>query len=398
MKVFISKSLLFFLVSVFCVAVNAHADVLNRRGIAMGGAPAADGKLYYYDVNVKINGGEAVYFTALPAYTTDMGYLLQYFPRDGNTYSFQVTSYDSHGHEGAASVVSDTLISNFATSDCSAGTVPIADPGLDQLVEVGNEVSLDAGGSYDFFYNDNASILYYWECYAWPRDGKITLSDQNAVNPVFTPVKEGTYYFRLYLADTVADVPFNRSPVRYVAVNAVSDIGDYVMANPGSPKSIPLGGTVILDGSLSSATSATVYYKWEALNKTVAIQNADQPVAYFMPQAAGTYAFQLTVIAEHDFSSKITFVSVYDEAEVGSLYYQDVDQNIDQGCMDCSIADQDGDGYIGWRDLSALISSWDSQRGFYAYKKELDFDRNLRIDINDLMIIFGCYGKIVKQN
>ncbi|MCD6225033.1 MAG: hypothetical protein J7K32_05840 [Deltaproteobacteria bacterium] len=402
MKVFIGRGLLFFLVSVFCVAIqvisNAHADDLNRRGVAMGGAPADDGKLYYYDVNVKINDDEAVYFTAVPACTTGTGYLFQYFSRNGNTYSFQVTACDSHGHEGTASVVSDTLISNFATSGCSAGTVPIADPGRDQLVEVGNEVSLDAGDSYDFFYNDNASILYYWECYAWPGDGKITLSDQNAVNPVFTPVKEGTYYFRLYLADTAAGTPFNRSAVRYVAVNAVSDIGDYVMANPGSPKSIPLGVPVILDGSLSSATSATVYYKWEALNKTVDIQNADQPVASFIPQATGTYAFQLTVIAEHDFSSKITFVSVYDEDEVGSLYYQDIDQEIDRDCIACSISDQDDDGDIDGTDLAALALSFNSQRGLDAYKKEHDFDRNLRIDKNDLMITAGCYGKTVIQN
>ncbi|MCD6273181.1 MAG: hypothetical protein J7K30_10125, partial [Deltaproteobacteria bacterium] len=244
MKILINQVLLFFSYMLFYIAIipvmsDAHAYDLNRRGIAMGGSAASDGKLYYYDINVKINDDEAVYFTAVPAYTKDAGYLFQYFPSDGKTYSFQATAYDSHGYQGAASVVSDNLISNFTTSDCSAVTVPIADPGPDQLAQVGNEVSLDAGDSYDFFYNDKASILYYWECYAWPGDGEITLSDQNAVNPVFTPAKKGTYYFRLYIADTAADVSFNRSPVRYVAVNAVNDIADYVIANPGSPKSIP---------------------------------------------------------------------------------------------------------------------------------------------------------------
>ncbi|WDN88424.1 hypothetical protein BuS5_01392 [Desulfosarcina sp. BuS5] len=399
MKILINQVLLFFSYMLFYIAIipvmsDAHAYDLNRRGIAMGGSAASDGKSYYYDVNVKINDDEAVYFTAIPAYTKDADYLFQYFPRYGKTYSFQATAYDSHGYQGAASVVSDNLISNFTTSDCSAVTVPIADPGPDQLAQVGNEVSLDAGDSYDFFYNDKASILYYWECYAWPGDGEITLSDQNAVNPVFTPAKEGTYYFRLYIADTAADVSFNRSPVRYVAVNAVNDIADYVIANPGSPKSIPLGGNVILDGSLSSATSETVYYKWEALNKTVDIQNSDQPVASFTPQTTGTYAFQLTVTAEHDFSSKITFVSVYDEAEVGSLYYQD----IDHGCTDCSISDQDDDGDIDGIDLAALALSFNSQKGLDTYKKEYDFDRNLRIDKNDLMMTTGCYGKIVIQN
>jgi hypothetical protein len=399
MKTLINQVLLFFSYMLFYIAIipvmpYAHAYDLNRRGIAMGGSAAPDGKSYYYDINVKINDDEAVYFTAVPAYTKDEGYLFQYFPRDGKTYSFQATACDSHGYEGTASVVSDNLISQFSNSDCSAVTVPIADPGPDQIAQVGNEVSLDAGDSYDLFYNDKASILYYWECYSWPRDGEITLSDQNSMNPVFTPAKAGTYYFRLYIADTATDVPFNRSPVRYVAVNAVNDITDYVIANPGSPKSIPLGENVILDGSLSSTTSATVFYKWEALNKTVDIQNSDQPVASFIPQTTGTYVFQLTVTAEHDFSSKITFVSIYDEAKVGSLYYQDIDHD----CTDCSISDQDNDGDIDGTDLASLALSFSSQRGLDTYKKRHDFDRNLRIDKNDLRMTTGCYGKIVIQD
>ena len=385
-------------ISVFFIAVpamsNVYADPSNRRGAAMGGTPADGGKSYYYDINVKINGAEPVYLTAVPASTTDTGYIFQYFPRSGNSYAFQVTACDSHGYEGPKSVVSETLISNFTTLSCSAAIAPIADPGLDQLVEVGTEVSLYAGDSYDFFYNDNASILYYWECYAWPLAGKIILSNQHSLNPVFTTLKEGTYYFRLYLSSTEAGAPFNRSAVRYVTVNAVKDITNYVAANPGSPKSIPLGGAVILDGSLSSTSSPTAYYKWEALNKKVDIQNRDQPVAYFIPPETGTYTFQLTVTTEHDFSSKITFVSVYDEDEVGSLYYQE----IDQGCIDCSIADQDHDGDVDLRDLAALIFSLNAQRGYYKYKKEYDFDRNLRIDKNDLMIALTCYGQTVSQN
>ncbi len=385
-------------ISVFFIAVSAMSNVYddpsNRRGAAMGGTPADGGKTYYYDINVTINGAEPVYLTAVPAGTTDTGYIFQYFPRSGNSYAFHATACDSHGYEGLKSVVSETLISNFTTLGCSASIVPIADPGLDQLVEVGAEVSLYAGDSYDFLYNDNASILYYWECYAWPRDGKILLSNQHSVNPVFTPLKEGTYYFRLYLSGTETGAPFNRSAVRYVTVNAVKDITNYVAANPGPPKSIPLGGAVILDGSLSSTSSPTAYYKWEALNKKVDIQNRNQPVAYFIPPEAGTYTFQLTVTTEHDFSSKITFVSVYDEDKVGSLYYQE----IDPGCIDCSIADQDHDGDVDWRDLGGLIFSLNAQRGYYKYKKKYDFDRNLRIDKNDLMIALTCYGHIVSQD
>ena len=83
MKVFINRSLLFLGISVFFIAVpamsNMHADTSNRRGVAMGGAPADGGKSYYYDINVKINGAEPVYFTAVPAGITNTGYIFQYF-------------------------------------------------------------------------------------------------------------------------------------------------------------------------------------------------------------------------------------------------------------------------------------------------------------------------------
>ena len=398
MKVFLYKVLLFFFL-IFCAVImvmpNAYADRANCRGFAIVGG--AGGNAYYYDVNVSINGAEPVYLTAVPSYTENTGYLFQYFTRDENIYSFQVTPCDSHGVSGMPSFFSEKFRTKFSTFNCSATTVPITDPGMNQLVKVGEEVFLDAGDSYDYFNNDNDSILYSWECYAWPRDGEIILSDHNAVNPVFTPLKEGTYYFRLYVADIEDDGSFNRGSVRYIVVNAVKDLSKYVIANPGSPKNVPLKGEITLDGSFSSYSEACygrVVYEWEVLNKTVEIQNADQPVASFIPQETGTYAFQLTVTVEDDFSSKITFVSVYDESKVGSLYYQDINQD----CIDPSISDLDNDGDIDGADLLALALSYNSQKGLDAYKKKHDFDRNLQVDKNDLIITSGCYGKTAVQN
>lgn len=377
------------------VSPSALADYSDWRGVVVGGTPAVgatpedDGKLYYYDVFVKIDDGNAVYLTSLPSQNgKDLGYLLQYFPRDGQSYQFQIIACDSHGYEGPPSEWSDPFASVFVTYDCPAETVPIADPGTDQVVAVGTSVPLDGSGSYDLFSDDSLNLQYYWECYAAPE--AVTLSDPCAVSPTFTPSTAGSYYFRLHVRDKVNDSDFNRSPIRYVKVDAVEDIYDFVVTNPGPAQNVPLGSTAVLDGSLSDTSSATVYYRWEALNKTVEIQNADQPVASFVPDAIGTYVFQLTVITDDDFSSKITLVSVYDEAAVGSLHTPEI---INGDCIDCSIADLEDDGDVDGSDLAACAASFNSSRGLESYRADCDFDKNLRVDKTDSAILASSLGK-----
>jgi hypothetical protein len=347
------------------VSPAALADYSDWRGVVVGGTPANEGRFYYYDVFVKIDDGNPVYLTSLPSQNgKDLGYLLQYFPRDDEFYQFQVIACDSHGYEGPPSGWSAPFASGFVAYDCSAETVPIADPGTDQVVAVGTPVPLDGSGSYDLFSCDSLNLQYYWECYAAPE--AVTLSDPCAMSPTFTP-----------------------STIRYVKVDAVEDIYDFVVTNPGPAQNVPLGSTAVLDGSLSDTSSATVYYRWEALNKTVEIQNADQPVASFVPDAIGTYVFQLKVITDDDFSSKITLVSVYDEAAVGSLYTPEINGD----CIDCSIADLEDDGDVDGSDLAAFAGSFNSSRGLENYRVDCDFDKNLRVDETDSAILASSIGK-----
>lgn len=370
------------------VSSTVMADYSDWRGVVLGGLPADDGRFYYYDVFVKIDDGSPAYFTALPSQNgRDLGYLLQYFPRDGHSCEFQVIACDSHGYEGPPSGWSAPFVADFMTYDCSAETVPIADPGQDQVVAVGTAVTLDAGGSYDLFSDDNPNLQYYWECYAAPEE--VTLTGPGSALPAFTPITAGSYYFRLHVRDQIDSSDFNRSPVRYVKVNAVDDLDDFVLANPGPPQSVPRGSAVILDGSLSDTSSSTVYYLWEALNKTVEIQNAGQAVASFIADTAGTYLFQLTVITEDDFSSKITLVSAYDEGAVGSLHTPEINGD----CIDCSITDLDADGDADGSDLAVFASALSSSRGLENYRVDCDFDKNLRVDKQDTPIMACCFGK-----
>ena len=370
------------------VSSMVMADYSDRRGVALGGTPANDGRFYYYDISVKINNGNPVYYTSLPSQNgKDLKYLFHYFPRSGNSYQFQVTACDSHGYQSQASVWSAPFASVFSTYNRSAKTVPIADPGEDQLVAVGELVTLDATESYDLF-SGTASLQYFWECYAGPEE--VSLSDPNAASPTFTPGTAGSYYFRLHVRDMDSSGnDFNRSPISYVKVNALENSDNFIIANPCRPQSVPLGSTVILDGSLSDTSSSIVYYNWEPLNRSVEIQNADQAVASFIPDTVGAYVFRLTITGEDDFSSKITIISVYDESSVGSLHTR----KIDKDCVNCSVSDLENDGNVDGSDIAVFASAFNSSRGLDNYRADCDFDKNLRVDKMDLLIFSSCFGK-----
>lgn len=357
----------------------------DRRGVTIGGSPALSSTPYYYDVYVRINDGERRYFTSIPAYRGEAGYLFQYFSRDGETYSFQVQGVDSHGYPGPESAWSDPFVTGFVSNDCSAGTIPIADPGEDQVVLVGTQAILNGSGSYDLCPADTGSLSYHWECYSDAET--VVLSDPHSVSPAFVPSESGTYYFRLHVRDSLDGSSFNRSAIRYVRVDAVESLSSLILANPGPPQVVPVGSTVILDGSRSAPSTAQ--YRWKNLNGSVPIENANQPVASFVPTSPGPYVFELTVIGQNDFSSKITLVSVYDPASTGSLHRP----QIDAGSLDGRKGDLDDDHSADGADLAAFAAALGSSRGLASFRADCDLDKNLRTDEIDLAVFAGCFGK-----
>ncbi len=368
----------------------AWADYTDFRGVVLNGTPANDGKFYYYEVFVKIDQGNPVYFTGVPSQNgKDLNYIFQYFPTDNSLFEFQVTAFDSHGVPGLPSQWSETFYPDFITYDCSSDTVPFADPGDDQVTDIqSGEVILDGSGSYDLFFDDTSSLKFFWECFSYPKDAVVNLSDPSSDYPSFTPDKAGAYYFRLHVSDRVNDTDLNKSPVRYMKVDVVEDINNFVAANAGTPTRVPLGSMAILDGTGSQSSSGILSYKWEALNKTVDIINAHESVAMFTPEEEGTYTFRLTVITENNFSSEITIVSVYDEDEVEDLLFQ----KIDPECIDYVHADLDTNNSVDGLDLALFAASFNSGKGLADYRTDCDFDKNLRIEKFDIRIFAACFG------
>lgn len=79
-------------------------------------------------------------------------------------------------------------------------TVPIADAGPDQVVEVNTLVSLDGSGSSDP--EDNTPLTFAWSLTSAPGGSTATLDDPSLVNPSFTPDELGDYTFALVVTDT----------------------------------------------------------------------------------------------------------------------------------------------------------------------------------------------------
>ncbi|MFH1146771.1 MAG: hypothetical protein V1736_03605 [Pseudomonadota bacterium] len=375
-------------VCIFCFLAGmpvVFASAPDRRGVTAGGSPALNSTPYYYNVCVQINGGERRYFTSIPACRGEAGYLFQYFPRDGETCSFQVQGFDSHGYPGPESVWSDPFVTGFVSNDCSATTIPIADPGEDQVVVVGTQARLNGSGSYDLCPADTGSLSYRWECYAAPET--VILSDSHSVSPSFVPSKPGTYYFRLHVRDSASGSGFNRSAIRYVRVDAVENLSDIILANPGPPQAVPLGSRVILDGSRSAPSTAQ--YRWKNLNGSIPIENANQPVASFVPTSPGPFVFELAVLGQNDFSSKATLVSVYDPSVAGTLHRTP----IEAGSLNGQKGDLDSDRWSDGADLAAFAAAYGSGRGLSAFRPDCDLDNDLRTDEIDLAIFAGCFGK-----
>ena len=103
---------------------------------------------------------------------------------------------------------------NITDPDDTNNTIPIADPGADQLVTaIGTLITLDGSGSYD---SDNDPLTYKWTMTGKPFGSSTVLSGDTTVNPTFTTDKEGIYMIELIVNDGTVDSNASTVTVRNV--------------------------------------------------------------------------------------------------------------------------------------------------------------------------------------
>ncbi|MCP4689613.1 MAG: hypothetical protein GY859_16285 [Desulfobacterales bacterium] len=241
------------------------------RGLLIGADHGA-GNIHHDNIYIKIDDGPILYQTTIPArkegnLLPDQGLLWHFYTRDDTTFTVYAVSCLV---DGLCSDLSDPfpLYFSYPSFGCTEQTVPVSDAGVDQVVLMGAETTLDASGSYDPHAPDTEELVYIWECYAAPEASVALGNNDQSAMVSFTPDVAGNYYFRLSVRDQLAGESFNRGPAAYVRVSAVNDPDDpyLVNANAGRTQQAEVGGVVALDGSLSRCLEQTAVYEWTHVN------------------------------------------------------------------------------------------------------------------------------------
>jgi hypothetical protein len=206
-----------------------------------------------------------------------------FVPQKIGKYVLSLTVMDDIGRYGSW----EDLVN--ITADPLPNAKPTADAGPDQTVPIHTEVQLDGSDSWD----DAEITAWNWNITQQPENSGISLSDETAINPTFTPEYIGLYKFTL----TVKDVnnTWSKDDTVKITVNP-SGTGPPV-PNAGPDATIELGDSYFLDGSGSTDDQEIKEYVWsvdlEPSGSSLMLQDVESQ--WIEPQVVGDYDFSLLV-------------------------------------------------------------------------------------------------------
>jgi hypothetical protein len=218
-------------------------------------------------------------------------------------------SVDLPGFYAIRLTVNDGLATHSDTIVISAGTnnlPPRADASLsDSHAQVGVAAVLDGSRSTD---GDGDALTYSWRIVDKPVGSAAIVADPSERVTSVTPDVEGTYVAELTVNDGTSShttttqilVGVNQAPI------AVIDVAN---------DRIRIDEMLTLDGQMSSdANGDTLDYAWSVISSSnghvPTIVDADQSVAQFTSDTAGTYAIELAVSDGADEHRQVILVTV----------------------------------------------------------------------------------------
>ncbi|MDR4460541.1 MAG: PKD domain-containing protein [Nitrospirales bacterium] len=165
---------------------------------------------------------------------------------------------------------------------------PVANAGSDHTVRAGTPVTLDGTGSTDV---DGHPLTYHWVQTVVPPGNTATLSDPTAPAPTLTPNANGAYVVQLQVDDgTVSSDPDT----------ALIRVGNTApTADAGPDQTVPVGGTVHLDGTNSNDPQHDLLtYHWtltKPASSTATLSDATLAQPTFVADFPGIYTATLLV-------------------------------------------------------------------------------------------------------
>lgn len=194
------------------------------------------------------------------------------------TYTFRLTATDDDG----ATATDDVKV----TVKPAPNEAPTADAGKDLSIRLPvDSVFLKGKGSDE----DGTIASYEWTKISGPASGAVT--EKNAPQVWLTDLAEGTYVFRLHVADNQGatatdDVRITVKPEKPLIAKAGQDTLIY--------KNQTRSDTVVLNGA---ASVGGIHYKWRKMTGpgATSIKDSSALTTYATGLKEGTHVFQLTI-------------------------------------------------------------------------------------------------------
>jgi hypothetical protein len=222
-------------------------------------------------------------------------------PDAAGTYVVSLIVVDGQGLDSAPDRTTITIHS---------GDAPVAEAGVEQSVNVGDNVTMDGSGSWDGL---GRELSYVWSFARVPTHSSLSsLTDASLTNPTFVPDVSG-----LYLIALVVDNGLESSSPDTTVVRVNAGASDAPTADAGEDISGEDCTHIVLDGSDSfDPNSEPLTYIWDLEERpaastatTDAFADRTAEITSFYPDVDGDYIISLSV---HDGVSW----SVPDEVDV----------------------------------------------------------------------------------
>jgi hypothetical protein len=177
-----------------------HASITLDVGTAVAG-----------NVSIAVDSSNIVHISYYDAVNGDLKYARGTY---AGGFSYEVV--DSNADVGRANDIALDAngVPHIAYYDATTGDLkyahkgssenyrPVANAGPDQVVALGDTVTLNGSGSSDY---DGDALSYSWTLLSTPAGSAATLSDPTAVNPSFTVDVAGSYVVQLVVNDGTED-------------------------------------------------------------------------------------------------------------------------------------------------------------------------------------------------